>query len=487
MTNTENFSSGFDQPPSSLYVPQGNPPPLNPFTKLVDDLITEILLCLPNPRSSSRCKAVCKRWRSLISDPTFNPRFISHHQSRYQPASLFLPSHNPQSMLSFLPLPDKALPALRAFDCFKDLLLCGFADLFGELGRSYLLCNPFTNQWVALPLAPKKPEGGHNGSAVVLVCQPHSEYNFVQQPEPKPAFVYSEYRFRVVCHFQCCDDMMLHVFCSESRKWTKVVFKHAVKRPWSNVTWWKGRMYWMHLQYISLCSKLAAYDPFRLDIAPQCMRVPPILWSALCHGCGNFSVSQGAFHIVVLEVESVGHFSRDALTVWRLEEDTGNWILQYELVLKKTTTSSSLWGELYELDNCFVLDLHPEKPEVVFFKYLNECVFSCNLRTGTGEPEFFSAVKLKCYEPGWRALQPRVSCWPTPIPRYEELRGMYDGSYDCWVQSSRTTTLASKRVQPLVEQFGRKRKDDGSAAALNSSKCCVQRKQKVARGSSLCP
>ncbi|CAL1362986.1 unnamed protein product [Linum trigynum] len=392
------------------------------------------------------------------------------------------------------PVPNEALPALRAFDCFKDLLLCGFADLFGELGRSYLICNPFTNQWIALPLAPKQPEGGYNGSAVVLACQPRttssSKYNFVQQlgdeAEPEPAFVYSEYRFRVVCHFQCCDNMMLYVFCSESRKWTKVFFKHAVKRAWTNVTWWNGRMFWMHLHYISLCKKLAAYDPFRLDIAPEFMHVPSILWSALCKGCGNFSVSQGAFHIVILEVESVGDFSRDALTVWRLEEDTGNWNLQYELVLKTTTSSSSsLWGD-YELNKCSVLDLHPEKPEVVFFKYLNDCVFSCNLRTGTGEPEFFSAVNLKCYEPGWRALHPRVSCWPTPIPSYEDLRGMYDGSYDCWVQSSSTTTLASKRVQPLVEQVGRKRKDNRSAAASNS-KCSVQRKQKAAKGSSMCP
>ncbi|CAI0474709.1 unnamed protein product [Linum tenue] len=172
-SETENFSSNLHLPSSSICVPsaqrpiwpQGNPPPLNLFSKLANDLLIEILIRLPNPRSSCRCKAVCKLWRSLITDPSFSLRFISHHRSRYQPAAVFLPSHKPHSILSFLPMPDEARPDLRAFDCFKDLLLCGFADLFGELGRSYLVCNPFTKQWVALPLAPRKPKGGHYGSA----------------------------------------------------------------------------------------------------------------------------------------------------------------------------------------------------------------------------------------------------------------------------------------------------------------------------------
>ncbi|CAL1400349.1 unnamed protein product [Linum trigynum] len=273
-TETENFSSNLHLP----IWPQGNPPPLNLLSKLVNDLLIEILIRLPNPRSSCQCKAVCKLWRSLITDPSFSLRFISHHQSRYQPAAVFLPSHKPQSILSFLPMPDEARPDLRAFDCFKDLLLCGFADLFGELGRSYLVCNPFTKQWIALPLAPEKPKGGHFGSAVVLVCQPRtsssSKYNRLQQlgvepePEPEPAFVYSEYRFRVVCLFQCGDYMMLQVFCSESRKWTKFFFKDSVKRPGTNVAWWNGRLFLVHLQFTSLCSRLAAYDPFHLDMRP---------------------------------------------------------------------------------------------------------------------------------------------------------------------------------------------------------------------------
>ncbi|CAI0412488.1 unnamed protein product [Linum tenue] len=136
------------------------------INKLGDDLLVEILIRLPHPRSAFLCKAVCKRWNYLISDPSssFTRRFISHRRSSNHPPppSLFLPSNDPQAILCFLPVPDGARPNPRVFDCFKDLILCGFAEssygIAAELDRSYFVCNPFTKQWVTLPLAPKNSE-----------------------------------------------------------------------------------------------------------------------------------------------------------------------------------------------------------------------------------------------------------------------------------------------------------------------------------------
>ncbi|CAL1391097.1 unnamed protein product [Linum trigynum] len=87
------------------------------------------------------------------------------------------------------------------------------------------------------------------------------------------------------------------------------------------------------------------------------------------------------------------------LTVWRLEEDHQSWSKQYEMVLKKTWTSSSSSLCKYDLENCSVVDLHPEKPEIVFLVHLDDdshvdTVLSCNLRMGTGELEFFFRTKL---------------------------------------------------------------------------------------------
>ncbi|XBH53544.1 hypothetical protein VPH35_076020 [Triticum aestivum] len=45
-----------------------------------DDLLQEILLRLPpQPSSLPRASAVCKRWRSILSDPQFVQRFRKHH------------------------------------------------------------------------------------------------------------------------------------------------------------------------------------------------------------------------------------------------------------------------------------------------------------------------------------------------------------------------------------------------------------------------
>ncbi|CAN1220360.1 hypothetical protein LINPERPRIM_LOCUS1870 [Linum perenne] len=130
----------------------------SPIGKLGDDLLVEILIrSFPNPKSSSRCKAVCKQWSSLISSPCFNRRFVSHHQTM-NPVP-YNPNELQSIILSFLP-PLPGNRSVKVLDCFKDLVLCGFWDLnsceYLEPSRSFLICNPFTEHWIALPLAPNK-------------------------------------------------------------------------------------------------------------------------------------------------------------------------------------------------------------------------------------------------------------------------------------------------------------------------------------------
>ncbi|CAI0392712.1 unnamed protein product [Linum tenue] len=414
--------------------PQGNPPPaLNLFSKLGDDLLVEILIRLPNPRFSCRCKAVCKAWRCLISDPSFNRRFISHHQSRYEPAALCLPADDPQSILGFLPVPDKARPNLRVFDCFKDLLLCGFVegtDNFTELKRSYFVCNPFRKQWIALPLVPEQPMGCVRMKAV-LVCKPLSSsyYNLVQQlgDEPEQTIVYSEYRFCVVSFSEARvsgdKTLVLHVFRSNSRKWKRVLIRRSILFLMTNVVSWDGKVFWMHFDSSHRPVMLASFDPFLCKKPPCQMHLPSELWLALCNGRSIIAVSQGAFHIVILELEGVPFSTRNAMSVWRLEGDGEYWSQEYEMVFKKK--QSPFWDG-YQLKKWYVVDLHPDKPEILYFISLDNYAFSYNLRTR--EPGFFSLINLAQFGRPPRVFHPRVACWPTPIPNYEDLQGFYSGS-----------------------------------------------------------
>ncbi|CAI0412470.1 unnamed protein product [Linum tenue] len=136
----------------------------------------EILIRLPDPRSACRCKIVCQLWRSVISDASFNRRFVSHRQ-------IMTPGDLKSVVLSFLPpMPNgvKDRDALRVLHCDKDLVLCGFWDKAcddGEYSRSYLVCNPFTKQWHGLPLAPRKlieylfPVTRHRNRKYKLACK----------------------------------------------------------------------------------------------------------------------------------------------------------------------------------------------------------------------------------------------------------------------------------------------------------------------------
>ncbi|CAI0397018.1 unnamed protein product [Linum tenue] len=137
---------------------------VNSISKLGEDLLLEILIrSFLNPRFACRSKLVCKRWNSLISSPSFNRRFVCRRQSitELQPP-LVLSSEDQQSIIhGFVPMPsvDHEL-RFAVLDSFQDLLLCGFQmpeDLDDEFGRSYFVCNPFTKQWIALPLAPCRP------------------------------------------------------------------------------------------------------------------------------------------------------------------------------------------------------------------------------------------------------------------------------------------------------------------------------------------
>ncbi|CAI0382399.1 unnamed protein product, partial [Linum tenue] len=124
---------------------EGNP---HLTSKLGDNVLINILIRLPDPRSACRCKIVCKRWSSLIFSVSFNRLFVSHNQSKSAPP-LLVPSYgsSPSIFLTFLPMDRQVRYRLKVFDSFKDLILCGFADTYTRnslWGRSFLVCNPFT-------------------------------------------------------------------------------------------------------------------------------------------------------------------------------------------------------------------------------------------------------------------------------------------------------------------------------------------------------
>ncbi|CAL1365886.1 unnamed protein product [Linum trigynum] len=430
---------------------------VNSISKLAEDLLQEILIrSFLNPRFACRSKLVCKRWNSLISSPSFNCRFVSHRQSinELQPP-LVLSSEDQQSIIpGFVPMPtvDHEL-RFSVLDSFQDLLLCGFQmpeDLDDEFRRSYFLCNPFTKQWIALPLAPCRPTRC-SGLVARLVCEPRNSYNLDLGDGRAGSVVYSEYRFRVVCLYQHMRKSncwtRLDMFCSESGEWNKdplVVDTHFYCDR-MNVVSCNGELFWVSIRRHYM---IAVFNPFCPEIPPSYINAPQLLkpwW--------DISVSQGALHVSAFNSKPEGGDSRIASSIWRLDDDHKSFSLVCEGVLKtarpRSNPSVQLDDFFLELERSMSASLHsivlpylhPEKPEIVFFHYLDVkgAILSCDLRRG--DLEFHSELRV-LLSPRWALFHPTISCWPIPIPRYEELRVIYDGSYSCWVQSSKPTTPA---------------------------------------------
>ncbi|CAI0546820.1 unnamed protein product [Linum tenue] len=390
--------------------------PPTAINKLGDDLLVEILIRgLRNPRSACSSKLVCKRWSSLISSPRFNRRFVSHHWETNRP----MPD-DPLELLRILrgflpPMPDGVRYALRVLDCNKDLVLdCEE----GERTRSYLVCNPFTKQWIALPLAPRKPSGSYREQAR-LVCEPRISHMLDLgdgRGVGDEAAVYFEYRFRV-----------FHVFCSESGKWGKETLACCNTLVLGPLVSCNEELFW---KYCELGFSVARFNPFRPDMPPASVDPP----RALLHAKTDWSVyvSQGALHIVAVENRTLPAIR---LSVWRLEEDGRSWREQFEGSLSK----ASRYWEYDIVGGCYPLGLHPQNPEIAFF----HCTAGENKNAMLCYDWRREELKVFCH--ALRVFQPRVCCWPAPIPRYKELQGVYDGSYSFWFQTKR----AKAKTPPL--------------------------------------
>ncbi|KNA22292.1 hypothetical protein SOVF_035320 [Spinacia oleracea] len=209
---------------------------------LVDKLLIEIFVRLPCYESVITSKFVSKRWLSLLSNPKFVIQFLNHKnnlrkklplQQQQLPWSFLCttqlktitnddesPNHkvfnSPKFSLNFLPFQFKVVST------FKDLVLvlCLREDgINNNHSHNYIICNPFTKQWVVLPPTPSPIN--HALSWAALICE-DPNYNEVEER--------IDYRFRVVVlHpkpnilYTKEDDpfsiLNLMVFCSEDYQW----------------------------------------------------------------------------------------------------------------------------------------------------------------------------------------------------------------------------------------------------------------------------
>ncbi|CAM0880123.1 unnamed protein product [Alopecurus aequalis] len=138
-----------------------------------EDMLREIFLRLPSqPSCLLRASAVCKRWRSLLTESKFLRLFRAHH--RKPPIlGVFVSSNHGMVFRSILDPPDR-IPAQR-FDlgrysgvCGYYLLDCLHGCLLFKLGpqEEVFVCDPMSGQHRRLVAPPEFVEGPLHGAVL---------------------------------------------------------------------------------------------------------------------------------------------------------------------------------------------------------------------------------------------------------------------------------------------------------------------------------
>ncbi|CAL4906502.1 unnamed protein product [Urochloa decumbens] len=137
----------------------------DPTALLTDDLVLEILARVPY-RSLRRCLCVCQRWRALISHPDNTGRLPQTLAGVFYPMP-WDPDDDGSHRYGFCNvsgtglwsidaafsfLPDSERERLFLLDCCNGLILCRSYRFADDNEFHYLVVNPATEKWVAVPV-----------------------------------------------------------------------------------------------------------------------------------------------------------------------------------------------------------------------------------------------------------------------------------------------------------------------------------------------
>ncbi|KAL7132806.1 hypothetical protein ABFS83_12G099100 [Erythranthe nasuta] len=339
-----------------------------------DETLLEILVKIP-AKSIFRFKCVSKNWLSLISEPSFFTRYIN---SRYDspPFSLVFQSSNTarahffvstekNTLKNLISLHDQ-IPLLKIESTNNDLILYRSENSHQAV---FLLANPFTKQFISLPMHSKRRSSGPTG-LISNVEDGITSYNVV----------------RVIIK----SSLNLEIFSSEKGEWTN--FKAVINNCTSKVEFdarpcvaFKGVLHW-------ICNKtraVLAYDPCGKNYS----------------FCRFISVPNGAYHMngknAILGVSggnlcyfemsgiSIQDYNLPAWKLWVMKDyERGEWSLDRESGERKIDSFGVLCNFLSSYSPLFPVAFHPWNGDVVYFWY-EGYILNFSIKTGWFDEDVF--------------------------------------------------------------------------------------------------
>ncbi|PUZ68749.1 hypothetical protein GQ55_2G053700 [Panicum hallii var. hallii] len=326
-----------------------------PAAGLPDDAIVEILSRVP-ARSIQRFKCVSRAWRDLIADPLHRKRlpqtlegfFCSDDvEFRHGVGGAAAPWNIRRHVhRSFVSLPGRSAPPvdpsfsyltkvpsvrndMRLLGCCNGYLLFAngrVSEAYGSLG--YIVCNPATEQWVAVPSAGR----------TYPVSQAEAPTYLIVDPAMSP-------HFHLVHIWQndFLGEIDVRTYSSESGAWCH---RSSDRRQWQEGGGWEewvngGAMIKSMLgsAFVKGMQRFVIFDARRkADVVSGVDREGKTCRNiSLPDECGGFALligqSQGLLHYVSEHVDHEGNCSQwSGLSVWVHEDyDTDEWVLKHRV------------------------------------------------------------------------------------------------------------------------------------------------------------
>ncbi|KAJ0099781.1 hypothetical protein Patl1_20710 [Pistacia atlantica] len=287
-----------------------------------DDLLTEMLLCLPL-KSLVKFKSVSKHWLSLISNPNFSLRFSLIPQPI---TGLFMrglsckeyyfinlsssPSPAPFKYLTLGNNPSDFEITIRQ-SC-NGLLLCSRSN--SKKPDDHYVYNPTTQEYTMLPPPPL-------GTGV---C--YFGFNLAFDPLKSP-------HYTIICVKNCNnfedDSYQIDIFSSKTRTWrlSRATFIVSYYASFTDGVYWNGSIHWINEQGPSL--------HFNIDKEEvQEMSVPPIPDGQYWRSFYYLGVSRDHLHLIENYAPCAALFN-----VYEMENDYSGWFIKYRVDLRQAATT----------------------------------------------------------------------------------------------------------------------------------------------------
>ncbi|BFG34128.1 hypothetical protein CerSpe_204020 [Prunus speciosa] len=451
---------------------------------LPQHLLVEILCRLPSSKIVFQCKCVSRRWFALISDPYFVLRFVSLQKCTTDDvlverdadmdAILFYSKTNNRAygqysiweyfVMAALPAKCKSrnlslsfIPCFyqttqtepRMLGTYNDLILCSTIS-----EQEYYICNPYTRQWIALPLTPQV----HRGSGIMGFTCDHPYYNHEElvgnQTSSNNIKLNAEYRYRVVritVVKRNCLECPVEIYSSETGQWRESVISSSRGFSFTSASCstrgvaYNGMLYWLCFGGL-----LIGVDPFNntnSSISTDANTIGDIVvnnelcrfvqfhkpeYNITCVEC--LGVCQGRLRMCHYDMEDP--YNSGILCVWELkeveEEDDQKadgiagrlmkWCLIKKLNLNEMVAENpdiAKWrAEAGGWCEARVPAFDPNDEDILYVN-LDGDIVACNFRTRIS----FTRQRIRPtdviggeFHPWASAFPLSLKRWPTPVP-----------------------------------------------------------------------